>query len=509
MRPAKEPARIYIMNKSLNFISTKNFHNFFNKAHVWAIALGFILSLSLPIFVQGSASALSGAPSAKVSFTFDDSLASSYTQAAPTLAKYGFSGTEYVVTSCVGMTSAPNNCRANQDKTYLTWDQIVQLKNSGWEIGSHGVSHALLASSDPDDQPEVLTPTQLSTELNQSKADLAAHGINATAFATPYGDWTPPVLAEITKVYSSHRGFADVGYNTFPYSDALVYVQQVQAGVSVETVKGYIDTAKANNQWLILVFHDIQPSATDDDYDYLNSDLDEIAQYVKSQNIPVTNITNTLSGGTNLLPNSTFDSGIAGGWTTDSPANIIANTQNNGSYPSPQNSVELNGAGTNNVQLFSPAVSVDSAQMYFIKSYLRVAQLTGGEVGYFIDEYDAAGSWLSGQYKVSEKTVFTEYINFEYKPSSAAVKSARLQIIVTGGSGIKAYVDNVQWFAEGSAIILKPGDINGDDAINALDLSILLSHWNASGASRSLGDLSGDGIVNALDLSILLTNWGK
>jgi hypothetical protein len=54
----------------------------------------------------------------------------------------------------------------------------------------------------------------------------------------------------------------------------------------------------------------------------------------------------------------------------------------------------------------------------------------------------------------------------------------------------------------------KPGDVNGDSTINALDLSILLSHWSQSGA-RSVGDLSGDGVINALDLSILLSNWGK
>src|SRR5256885_1852373 len=63
-------------------------------------------------------------PRAQVSFTFDDGLASAYTQAAPTLAKYGLSGTNYVITNCVGMTKVPNTCRANTTLPYMTWAQV-------------------------------------------------------------------------------------------------------------------------------------------------------------------------------------------------------------------------------------------------------------------------------------------------------------------------------------------------------------------------------------------------
>jgi hypothetical protein len=52
----------------------------------------------------------------------------------------------------------------------------------------------------------------------------------------------------------------------------------------------------------------------------------------------------------------------------------------------------------------------------------------------------------------------------------------------------------------------KTGDINADNQINALDLSILLSRWNTTDTTA---DISKDGTVNALDLSVLLSNWGK
>jgi len=232
---------------------------------------------------------------AKVSFTFDDGLTSALTQAAPTLAKYGFTGTDYTITGCVGMTTAPNTCHANNAATYMSWDQIQQLKTTyGWEIGAHTATHPYLASFDATDgQPNPLTSDQVTQELEGSKTALATNGITATDFASPYGDWTPPVLAQIAKTYASHRGFADnidqngdgiIDHgNTYPYNDYLLYDLQVQAGVTVAQVENYIDQTKASNQWLIITMHDIKPvaSTNPDDYEYNTADLDTIAAYVK------------------------------------------------------------------------------------------------------------------------------------------------------------------------------------------------------------------------------------
>ena len=52
------------------------------------------------------------------------------------------------------------------------------------------------------------------------------------------------------------------------------------------------------------------------------------------------------------------------------------------------------------------------------------------------------------------------------------------------------------------------GDLNGDGKVNITDLSILLSHWNATGVPVTQGDLNADGKVNITDLSILLSHWG-
>ena len=55
--------------------------------------------------------------------------------------------------------------------------------------------------------------------------------------------------------------------------------------------------------------------------------------------------------------------------------------------------------------------------------------------------------------------------------------------------------------------VVPPGDANFDGIVNALDLSILASHWDEIDNVWSEGDFSDDGRVNGVDLSILAANW--
>lgn len=426
------------------------------KAIVASISL--ILSIcgtSIATTLSASAAVSNPSASATVSFTFDDGLASALTQAAPILSSYGFSATDYVITKCVGMTTAPNSCHADTDSLYMDWGQIASLQSAyDWEIGSHTATHPYLATKDASDgQPRVLTAAQVTQELTQSKADLAAHGINATDFSSPYGDYNNAVLAQIAKYYASHRGFADQNNNIWPYSDYLINDFQVQEGVTVDQVKAKIDSAIANNQWLVLTMHDIKPnpSSNPDDYEYGVDELNQIASYVKTKQVAgllnVKNVNQSLvNSSTNLLPNSSFNSGIAGGWTTDSATTIKKDTLNNGSYPDAANSIKMTNS-SKNTHLFSPKVLVNPNTTYGLKSFLNVQKISKGQVGFYIDEYDINGKWISGQYKTGESSAFVEEMNFTYKPSSLKVSRASLQVVVTAGSGVTAYFDNAQWFA--------------------------------------------------------------
>ncbi len=405
---------------------------------------------------------------AKVSFTFDDGYTSAITQAAPTLAKYGFTGTDYAITGCVGMTTAPNTCHADDSKTYMTWAQIQSLQNTyGWEIGAHTVDHACLASSaavDPDDCSAPyggLTTSQVDAELANSKAAFAANGITATDMATPYGDYNQTSLAEIAKFYASQRGFADTGYNSAPYNQYIIRDQIATGGVKLATLESYVDQAIANKQWVVFTFHDILTKASNKqaDYEYSTANLDALAAYVKSKTVPVVTINGGLISGMNLLSNSGFDSGIAGGWSTDSPANIVANSANNGNYPSATNSVAFT-AKTTNSHLFSPVVAVNPNTTYMLKSFINLKTITGNSIGYYIDEYNANGTWISGQYKQSVSFPWPQTVGFEYKPTSASVARASLQVIVPANSGATGYLDNFEWIDENPSITPPPAQTN-------------------------------------------------
>lgn len=481
----------------------------FKRINLLAVAAVLAVSL-LPL--QAFAVTTNVSPEAKVSFTFDDGLASAYTQAAPTLSKYGLVGTDYVISGCVGMTTTPNTCHANTAAKYMNWTQVTALQNTyGWEIGSHTVMHPYLASSDASDgQPNVLTPAQVQQELTQSLTDLTSHGLTVTDFASPYGDYNNAVHAQISKYYATHRGFADVGQNTWPYSDTLLYDFQVQAGVTVTQVKAQVDQAIANKTWLVLTFHDIKtsPSSNPDDYEYATAKLDQIAAYVKQkqdagliQSIKTKN--GPVTSDTNLLPNSSFNSGL-GTWTTDSPSTITADNGNNGSYPDPTNSVKFT-ATTTSKHLFSPKAAVDPATTYLFKTYANVTALSNGELAYYVDEYDANGNWISGQYKTAERNAFVENLNFTYKPSTLNVRQASLQVIVTGNSGITAYFDNPQLFPLTTSQ-QQPTNL----VVNGTFDAGLSSGWTTNSATTIKADAANHGSpanpVNSISLTSTTTN---
>ena len=60
-------------------------------------------------------------------------------------------------------------------------------------------------------------------------------------------------------------------------------------------------------------------------------------------------------------------------------------------------------------------------------------------------------------------------------------------------------------------ITLIPGNANGDEIINSLDLSLLIAEYGRSGdrIRNENVDFNGDGIINSLDLSLLIAGYGR
>jgi peptidoglycan/xylan/chitin deacetylase (PgdA/CDA1 family) len=174
---------------------------------------------------------------------YDDGNDTDYTIAKPTMDQYGFKGSSAIITGQIGASGS------------LSLTQMKGLASDGWEIVSHTVDH-------PD--MTTLTAAAADAELKDSKATLVADGFNVTDFAFPYGAYNDNLIADATQYYTSTRTF-ETGYNSigvFPYD---IKIQTIVASTTVADVQGWIQQAKTNNDWLVIVTHLINATG-DDEY---------------------------------------------------------------------------------------------------------------------------------------------------------------------------------------------------------------------------------------------------
>lgn len=406
---------------------------------IFAIATAIIfLTQSSTQINAAQITSLSQLDEARVSFTFDDGFASTRIIAAPLLEARGIDGVLYLTSG------APDGTLILDDNQQsIAWNQVQELQNMfGWEIGGHMQTHP---------ETPILSVAQNITEITNSNAAFTANGLRVTNFASPFGAYDNATLTEILKYYKSHRGFADRDtLNSAPYNRAVLRVQSVEATTTVEQVQVWVDQAIANKQWLILVFHDVAPQQNPNyAYTTTTTDLTSIADYVQERvNAGQLKTVTTEQGiaipGTNMFSNSGFESGVANGWTTDNTNIVKADNNNHGNYVSPEQSVSLTGAATT-AHLFSAATAVNANTSYILDSYYNTTGLTSGELGFYVDEYDAAGTWISGKQLGSVANGTIGFFTTLYNNSSVSAISARIQVYVTAGAIGTAYIDNTMF----------------------------------------------------------------
>jgi peptidoglycan/xylan/chitin deacetylase (PgdA/CDA1 family) len=123
-----------------------------------------------------------------VAITFDDAATSVFEQAAPLLAECGVPGTVFVPTDFPDQDKPmawPGLDRwvggqHERELRCMSWGQLGQLAEAGWEIGSHTCSHPHLTE---------LGEVELSRELAESKRECEYHlGGTCPSLAYPYSD---------------------------------------------------------------------------------------------------------------------------------------------------------------------------------------------------------------------------------------------------------------------------------------------------------------------------------
>jgi peptidoglycan/xylan/chitin deacetylase (PgdA/CDA1 family) len=174
-----------------------------------------------------------------VTFTFDDTYSSQYTNAKPVFDAAGVVGSVGVVVDWVG-----------SDETRLSWTQITNFQAAGWEIMSHSKNHTSLNTTN-----ESTIREQMDT------SSFTYHGFTVKNFVWPWGDTSVASRKIAFDYYRSARGAFD-GQNTSPINTYNLYSYAADTVASSNTFKAAIDTAKAGNSWVTFYMHDVTPAVS-------------------------------------------------------------------------------------------------------------------------------------------------------------------------------------------------------------------------------------------------------
>ena len=222
-----------------------------------------------------------------VTLSFDDGWEDNVGNVLPVLNSSGFKANFYFCTQFIegngsDIPASPAGVAA-----------VKTIFNAGNEVGSHSVTHPFLTTA---------TGTNLNYELSHSKAyleSIVGPG-NIKSFATPYGAYNQTVLTAIKSYYQSHRT-VDTGYNLPDGFDPYrIKVQNMLVGTTLAEYQGWLNEAKKNNLWLVLVYHRIADPATSTlgalgDYDTPLANFGPQMNALKNSGIMVKPVTGALA----------------------------------------------------------------------------------------------------------------------------------------------------------------------------------------------------------------------
>jgi len=134
-----------------------------------------------------------------VVITFDDGEATVHSEGLPVLRAAGLTATVYVTTGWIGQ------------EGYLSASQLLALRDAGWTIGAHGVTHRYLSDlSDADLEREVREPIET---LERLLGERPRH------MSLPGGRVNRRVVAQVKRAGYASLALSRVGRNADPPAD--------------------------------------------------------------------------------------------------------------------------------------------------------------------------------------------------------------------------------------------------------------------------------------------------
>jgi peptidoglycan/xylan/chitin deacetylase (PgdA/CDA1 family) len=116
-----------------------------------------------------------------LSITFDDGYRDNFENAVPVLERLALPATFFIVSQWIGSNVVPWWDAHGPRHTWMTWEQVRELRRRGFEVGSHTRTHPDLGSiTGPVAVKEILGGRLEVEERLEERIDL---------FAYPYGGW--------------------------------------------------------------------------------------------------------------------------------------------------------------------------------------------------------------------------------------------------------------------------------------------------------------------------------
>jgi peptidoglycan/xylan/chitin deacetylase (PgdA/CDA1 family) len=207
-------------------------------------------------------------PSGIVSINFDDGWKSAFTTGFPILKAAQMPATFYIISTYFGKPA------------YITVPDMLALQSAGEEIGDHTETHPNLTK---------LSPAQMQVEIAGSMAALESDGAQSiTTFAYPYGASDAQTDAVVRASGYAAARTIDNGTDSPRSNPYHLLAREVTEKTSVAQVEQWIDAANARKQWLILVFHQLNPAVLPNDlYSWPTSNFQTIIDYLAANHLTV------------------------------------------------------------------------------------------------------------------------------------------------------------------------------------------------------------------------------
>lgn len=125
----------------------------------------------------------------QIMISFDDGYSCIKEYAAPVLDEVSGVATVFAITDYVGKKNSWDYFPENKQINHMSWSDLRELHDRGWEIGSHGRTHKRLINMRPD---------RILDELLTSKQEIEEQmGSEVATFCPPFNTWNSDLLTLI------------------------------------------------------------------------------------------------------------------------------------------------------------------------------------------------------------------------------------------------------------------------------------------------------------------------